>query len=155
MRIDIAAALMAGLFGITGMALAGDGADRVYEGAKVANFALPGQDYRSPGFESLSFWSGPHGQAVVYEYGADHKRFRLRALGPGADGKGFAVGFPNGFVLDVAPLDGALQVSDRAGKYGKTFQWRYEGPVDGRGTFCQPCVDEPDAIGFVREHFMK
>jgi hypothetical protein len=155
MRIDIATALMAGLFAITGVAIAGDGANRVYEEAKVANFALPGHDDRSPGFEGLSFWSGPHGQAVDYEYGPNHKRLRLRTLGPGAGGKGFAVGFPNGFVLDIVPLGGALQVRDRSGRYGKTFQWRYEGPVDGRGTFCQPCVDEPDAIGFVREHFTK
>lgn len=155
MRISIAACLMAGLFAITGMALAGDGTSRVHQDAKVANFAIPGHDYSSPGFESLSFWSGPRGQVVDYEYGANHKRVRLRTLGSSAGGKGFAVRFPNGFVLDVVPQDKGLQVSDRAGKYSKTFEWQYEGPVDGRGTFCQPCVDEPDAIGFVREHFMK
>ncbi len=155
MRIDIAACLAAGLFAIAAPAPARDGANRVDQGARVANFAVPGHDYRSPGFESLSFWSGPQGRSVDYEYGAHHKRLRLRTLGPSADGKGFAVSFPNGFVLDIVPRDDALQVSDRAGTYGKTFEWQYEGPVDGRGTFCQPCVDEPEAMGFVREHFMK
>lgn len=155
MRISITACLVAGLCAVAGTALARDDANRMDQRAKVAHFAVPDRAYHSPGFESLSFWSGPQGRSVDYEYGADHKRLRLRVLGPSVDGRGFAVGFPNGFVLDIVPRDDVLQVRDRGGKYGKTFEWQYEGPVDGRGTFCQPCVDEPEAVGFVREHFMK
>ncbi len=155
MKNSIAACLMAAALAIAGIAFAQDKGSNVYAGAKVANFALPGHDDSSPGFESLSFWSGPHGKAIDYDYGADHKRVRLRAIGPSADGQGFAVRFPNGLVLDVVPQDTALRVSDRNGSYARTFEWKYEGPVDGRGTFCQPCVDEPDAIGFVRTHFMQ
>jgi hypothetical protein len=155
MRINIAICMAAGLLAVAGIAPAQDDGSRVYEDARVANFAVPGHDYSSPGFESLSFWSGPHGQIVDYEYGTEHKRVRLHELGPVAGGKGFAVRFPNGFVLDLVPQGDALQVSDRAGKYSKTFEWKYEGPVDGRGTFCQPCVEKPEAMGFVRDHFMK
>lgn len=155
MKTKITICLMAGLLAMAGLVQAQDKATSVYVDAKVAQFALPGHDYSSPGFESLSFWSGPRGKAIDYEYGADHKRVRLRAIGPGADGQGFAVRFPNGLVLDVVPQDAALQVSDRRGKYSKTFEWKYEGPVDGRGTFCAPCVEESDAIGFVRKHFMQ
>src|SRR3546814_19790485 len=63
--------------------------------------------------------------------------------------------FPNGLVLDVVPQGTALHVSDRSGKYSKTFEWQYEGPVDGRGPFCTPCVEEADAIGFVRRNFIQ
>src|SRR3546814_8705005 len=96
----------------------------------------------SPGFESLSCGSGPHGKAIDYGYGADQKRVRLRAIGPDGSDEGFAVRFPNGLVLDIVPQGTALQVSDRSGNYSKTFEWQYEGPVDGRGTFCTPCVEK-------------
>src|SRR3546814_2365162 len=94
-------------------------------------------------------------KAIDYEYGADQKRVRLRAIGPDGNDEGFAVRFPNGLVLDVVPQGTALHVSDRSGKYSTTFEWQYEGPVDGRGTFCTPCVEEADAIGFVRRNFIK
>src|SRR3546814_10437131 len=92
----------------------------------------------------MSVWSGPHGKAIDYEYGADQKRVRLRAIGPDGSDEGFAVRFPNGLVLDIVPQGTALQVSDRSGNYSKTFEWQYEGPVDGRGTFCTPCVEKAD-----------
>lgn len=155
MKAKIMICLVAGLLAMTGLVHAQDKVASVYVDGKVANFALPGHDYNSPGFESLAFWSGPRGKAIDYEYGADHKRVRLRAIGPGSDGRGFAVRFPNGLVLDVVPQGTALQVSDRGGDYGKTFEWKYQGPVDGRGTFCTPCVEEADAIGFVRKHFIE
>jgi hypothetical protein len=155
MKTKITICLMASLLAMAGLVHAQDKAASVYVDGKVANFALPGHNYSSPGFESLSFWSGPNGKAINYEYGTDHKRVRLRAIGPGTDGQGFAVRFPNGLVLDVVPQGTALQVSDRSGNYSKTFEWKYEGPVDGRGTFCTPCVEEADAIGFVRKHFME
>src|SRR3546814_11784915 len=87
------------------------------------------------------------------EPGADQKRVRLRAIGPDGNDEGFAVRFPNGLVLDVVPQGTALHVSDRSGKYSTTFEWQYEGPVDGRGTFCTPCVEGADAIGYVRRNF--
>jgi hypothetical protein len=155
MKTSIAAGAIALLLAVAGASFAQAATDGVYRDAKVANFALPGQAYDSPGFESLSFWSGPNGKAIDYEYGADQKRVRLRAIGPAAGGDGFAVRFPNGLVLDVVPQGKVLQVSDRKGGYSKTFEWRYEGPVDGRGTFCTPCVEEADAIGFVRGNFAK
>src|SRR3546814_19779268 len=99
------------------MAGLGDAQDKVpsvYVDGKVANFALPGHDYSSPGFESLSFWSGPHGKAIDYEYGADQKRVRLRAIGPDGSDEGFAVRFPNGLVLVTVPQCTALQVGVRS-----------------------------------------
>jgi len=155
MKNSIATGTIALLLAVAGVAFAQAPSDSIHRDAKVANFSLPGHDHDSPGFESLSFWSGPNGKAVDYAYGADHTRVRLRPVGPAESGDGFAVRFPNGLVLDVVPQGKVLQVSDRGGSYSKTFEWKYEGPVDGRGTFCAPCVEEGEAIGFVREHFMK
>lgn len=129
-----------------------DGGD-VYQGAHVANFAVAGQADGAPDFETLSFWSGPGGEAIDYGWGSDGRQVRLQRLAGTSGGHGFAVRFPNGLILDIA-IDGkALLVSDRSGSYRKRFVWRYEGPVDGRGTFCEPCVPEPLAIPFVRENF--
>lgn len=155
MKTSIVTGTIALLLAFAGASIAQAAPGNVRQGGKVANFALPGEGHDSPRFESLSFWSGPNGKTIDYEYGADQQRVSLRAIGPSADGKGFAVKFPNGLVLDVVPRDGALHVSDRDGRYDKTFEWQYEGPVDGRGTFCSPCVEKGDAIGFVREHFME
>lgn len=127
----------------------------VHDGAMVANFAAVVETGDEPGFEQLSFWSGPGGQQVDYFYGADHKRVRLHALGHNAAHRSFAIRFPNGLVLDVAPRKDALLVSDRSGKYRRRFVWLYEGPRDGRGTYCAACVPQGLAISFVRENFMQ
>src|SRR3546814_1205311 len=103
MKAKRVACLAAGLLAMAGLVDAQDKVPSVYVDGKVANFALPGHDYSSPGFESLSFWSGPHGTATDYEYGADHKRVRLRAIGPDSTAEGFVVRFPNGTVLDGGP----------------------------------------------------
>src|SRR3546814_11219629 len=84
MKAKRVACLAAGLLAMAGLVDAQDKVSRVYVEGKVATFALPGHDYRSPGFESLSFLSVPHGQAIYYKYGADQKRLRTRAIGPAA-----------------------------------------------------------------------
>src|SRR3546814_5614747 len=64
MKAKRVACLAAGLLAMAGLVDAQDKVPSVYVDGKVANFALPGHDYSSPGFESLSFWSGPHGKAI-------------------------------------------------------------------------------------------
>lgn len=158
MNIRIAGHVAAALFAFaTTAAPAQDKTDsKVYENGKVANYSVATYDYSSPDFESFSFWNSPKGgNTVDYAYGKGGTRVRLRTLGPNPDGRSFAVQFPNGLVLDLVPQGDVLLVSDRAGKYHKTFEWQYEGPVDGRGTFCQPCVEEAEAMPFVHEHFLK
>src|SRR3546814_7045323 len=149
MKAKRVACLAVCLLAMAGLVDAQDKVPSVYVDGKVANFALPGHDYSSPGFESLSFWSGPHGKAIDYEYGADQKRVRLRAIGPDGSDEGFAVRFPNGLVLDIVPQGTALPVSDRSGDYSKTFESQYEGPVDGSRTFSTPRLEKADPIRFV------
>lgn len=146
--------LTAMILALTSAVQVRDGAD-VHDGAKVANFSVPGQPPGGAGFEKLSFWSGPRGNAVEYAYGSDGKLVRLRLLGRDSSGRSFAVRFPNGLVLDIAADGDELLVSDRSGRYRKRFAWHYEGPIDGRGTFCAACVPEPLAVPLVRENFMQ
>ena len=159
MSVRIAGHVAAALFVFAAMtaAPAQDKTDnKVYENGKVANYSVAAYDYSSPNYESFSFWSSPKdGNAVDYAYGKNGTRVRLRVLGPNSDGRSFAVQFPNGLMLDLVPQGDVLLVADRAGKYHKTFEWQYEGPVDGRGTFCQPCVEDTEAMPFVREHFLE
>ena len=129
-------------------------ASTFFQQAKVANFSIPVTDAASPGFESFAFWSDGSQSHVRYQWGNDGSELALTLLGPSSDGSRFGVSFPNGLVLDIAPTDKGLRVRDRKGRYDKTFGWQYEGPVDGRGTFCAQCVDEQDATAFVREHFL-
>jgi hypothetical protein len=126
-----------------------------YEGARVANFSVVDHGNAAPEFERLSFWSGPHGKIVDYVRGYGGKPIRLKPIGPNADGLSFAIRLPNGLILDVEPRGGGLLVRDRLGRYRNEFVWQYEGPVDGRGTFCTPCVGQKDAVAFVREHFLR
>jgi hypothetical protein len=155
MAVRIVFALFA-LAGANGAHAREKAQSEIYENGRVANFSLPAYDYSSPKFERFSFWSSPNGGRIIdYTYGTGATRVRLHELDPKPDAKSFAVRFPNGLVLDIEPRGDVLLVSDRAGEYHKTFEWQYEGPVDGRGTFCTPCVEEGEAVPFVREHFMK
>jgi hypothetical protein len=137
-------------------AVAAGGTDTAFfQRAQVANYAVRGESYGNPGYEELRLWADRDGATRVrYAWGRDGRELTLRTLGPGADGQGFALGFPNGHVLDVVPQGDALRVRDRKGGYDKVFEWKYEGPVDGRGTFCTPCVEETEAAAFVRRHFL-
>lgn len=94
---------------------------------------------------------------IIYAYGKDRKEVILKSLGV-KDNDGFAqlrLGFPNGLVLELVVRGQELRTSDDAGTYSKTFRWAYEGPVDGRGTFCAPCVEEADAIPFLKSHYFR
>ena len=121
----------------------------------AANFetGTPGQ----ADHEDFSFYLMQDGSKEVhYTYGADWKEVKLRYLGPkpGAE-PAFRVQFPNRLVLEVSVQGESLQVRSADGRYDKTFRWQYEGPVDGRGTFCEPCVEEKEAPGLVTQHFAR
>src|SRR3546814_20890229 len=81
MKAKRVACLAVGLLAMAGLVDAQDKVPSVYVDGKAANFALPGHDYSSQGFASRPFWSGTHGPAIDYTYGADTKRVRPRATG--------------------------------------------------------------------------
>lgn len=132
--------------------------------AKVASFETGG--YGSRDREAISFWTGNGRRTEIsYEYGGD-KTVKLAYLGA-ADCGGkpcFKVGFPNKLVLYVTPGVDTVRLSDTAdalesakpGRYERTLAWQYEGPVDGRGTFCNVCAkDGKDATALLRQFYLK
>ena len=121
---------------------------------RVANFS-----YGEPGtkdFEEFSFWVWEGKQREIkYTYGEDWKQVKLEYLGlEQEDNQGsFNVRFSNGYILNIRTETTSLLVQDENKKYSKNFNWYYEGPIDGRGTFCSPCVESDEAIDFVKEYF--
>ncbi|WP_461101854.1 hypothetical protein [Spirosoma koreense] len=123
---------------------------------QVANYSYgkPGSDT----YEEIGFWVRSNKPSDInYLYGKDRKETKLRYAGKGRlNGEaGFKVRFPNGLTLYVVPKKADLLLSDLAGKYVRRFTWHYEGPVDGIGTFCQPCApDQKAAMNLMRHYFL-
>jgi len=124
---------------------------------KVANYS-----YGDPGkedFEEFSFWVKENKVAEIeYTYGADWKTVTLKYIGidvlNGEDC--FKVKFSNDYILYVIPKETRLKISDFKGNYLKYFYWYYEGPVNGIGTFCEPCAEnENEAMTIIKSYYMK
>lgn len=134
-----------------------------------SNHALPAHDegrvanysYGKGGtkdYEAFSFWIKDRQRGdIVYSYGKDSKEVILtyeRAVT--VDGvHGFEVRFPNGLKLSVLPRGQSLHIVDAKGNYNKVFRWKYEGPVNGIGTFCNECAeDAKEAMEVLNEYFI-
>ena len=129
----------------------------VYGQEKVANYSYGAINTKE--YEEFSFWVKNKKRAeIVYNYGKDLKTVNLTYIGKGTLNNidCFLVQFANGYVLYISPFGYSLKVTDLNGKYNKFFAWKYEGPVDMKGTFCTPCaVDENEAIKLINKYFMK
>jgi hypothetical protein len=115
--------------------------------------------YETAEYEQFSFWVKNNKRAeIYYAYGKDNKELKLKFLEKGIlNGEDcFKVQFPNKHILYIIPTNKRLKVSDLTGKYLKDFDWKYEGPINGIGTFCQPCAeDETAAMKLIKLYFMK
>ncbi|MBF9220706.1 hypothetical protein [Hymenobacter ruricola] len=124
---------------------------------KVASYAAgkPGTDQ----YEELSFWvnDGKRG-GIYYARGKDRNEIKgsyLPKTGM-ANGASFAVRLADNRVLTVIPSGSQLKVADSAKGTPKTFAWKYEGPVNGVGTFCRECAaDEKEAMQLLRSYYLK
>jgi hypothetical protein len=124
---------------------------------KVANFSFGRAGTRI--YERLSFWiDGEKMGDIIYAYGSERKEVKLVYAGKEqvTGAAGFKVKFPNQHTLYIRPRGAGLEVSEAQGRKKKIFQWEYEGPEDGRGTFCAPCVEDARAaIGLVQRYFIE
>jgi hypothetical protein len=145
-----------GVFLLLGFQLTGKA--QKYPDLVVANFSTG--SYGSRDYESLSFWVYQNkNRKIDYSY-RDKKgeilSLELSYLGKFKQGSksGFRVLFPNNLVLRVFLAGDVLEVKAEKGNYFKYFRWQYEGPVDGRGTFCEPCTqDASDAIRLLQDFY--
>lgn len=122
---------------------------------RVANYSTGIYGMRS--YEHFSFGVRDGKPEAFYSYRNADSELPL-IYGGVKDCKGspcFQISFPNGFVLYVRPRGKDLAISDSKGTYSKIFRWEYEGPVNGRGTFCASCAEnEQEAIELIQAHYL-
>ncbi len=129
------------------------------EQQRVANYATGKQGAKS--YEHFSFWvrkNKPDEISYSYVESGRERETKLTYLGKCVlKGEAcFKVQFPNALILYIVPKGYSLKVVDDKGRYTKNFQWEYEGPVNGIGTFCSVCAeDEKAAMKIINTHFMK
>lgn len=126
----------------------------VYKDARVANFVASERMDGSHPAVMLSFWSGPHGEAIDYDSGRGSGPVRLHTVGRTAEGQGLRVRAPDGSIWMLMPSQGVLLLHD-GGPRPRVFLWQYQGPVDGRGTACRQCIPEEGALQFVTDEFVR
>jgi hypothetical protein len=126
---------------------------------RVANYETGKLGTKS--YERFSFWvKDGMPSEVTYGFGRDwyDKEIKPTYAGPVAikGARGFKLQFPNGQLFYVIPQGRVLRITDSSGKYTKIFRWSYEGPVNGRGTYCDPCTQDPkEAIELIRSSYLK
>ena len=125
---------------------------------QVANFSTGKVGTKS--HEHLSFYVKDGAKAdITYAYGKDGrggKEINLEYLGKDTlNGAAvFKIAFPNNQVLYVIPQKTYLKIVDEKGKYNKIFRWEYEGPVNGRGTWCDSCTqDGKKSVALIKKYF--
>jgi len=115
--------------------------------------------YRTQSYEVFDFSiEGEETPKIAYAYGKNVKEVELTLLGADTlnGARCFKVQFPNGLALNLIPTGLKLKVVDGKGKYSKIFEWEYEGPVNGIGTFCERCFsDDKEAMAFIKKYFIK
>lgn len=128
---------------------------------RVANFSYGTTD--SPDFESYSFWVRSNQKSDIgYTYTSKTgttKKLKLKYAGvsPWNGQQAFKIKFPNGLLLYAIPSNGeTLKIVSLDGTYSKIFQWQYEGPVNGIGTWCEPCAqDGKDAVKILKTYYLR
>lgn len=130
-------------------------------GQRVANFSY--KKFNAKDFEAYGFWvNADQVGDINYSYKTpegDIKSMKLEYQGTDVlnGEKAFKVLFPNKLLLYVIPRkNNTLRIASLDGKYSKTFHWLYEGPVKGRGTFCEACTENAEeATKLLKLYYLK
>lgn len=124
---------------------------------QVANYSV--SDYGNPQYEAFSFWINEKNEPFIqYFYGENEKEVKVKYLGKAIIGNVacFKMVLNNNLILYASQEKNKLRVKNTNGTYNKLFNWKYEGPMNGIGTFCQPCTeDEKKSKDFITKYYMK
>lgn len=130
-----------------------------YGQQKTSAFFMAG-NYATPDWEKLTFNTTKSGKGITYSYQKNEEGHKLDVLGTKAVGnqKALMVKIQNTskvyLILRDRKKETVSMVSED-GTYKKTFPLGYEGPIDGRGTYCATCANEPeDAFRLVNSFFL-
>ncbi|GAB3773877.1 hypothetical protein GCM10028818_15840 [Spirosoma horti] len=130
-----------------------------YGQQKTSAFFMVG-NYATPNWEKLTFNTTKSDRGITYSYQKNEEGHKLDVLGTKNVGnqKVLMVKIRNTSRIYLILRDRkkeTLSMVSEDGTYKKTFPLGYEGPVDGRGTYCATCANEPDdAFRLVNSFFL-
>jgi hypothetical protein len=126
-------------------------------GQKVANYFYGKRG--TSAYQHYSFWADKGKPTeIIFNAGTSRSESKVTFKGKATfNGKTcFKMTFPNNKVFYVYPIGIKLAVVNASTKKIETFNWEYEGPVDGRGTFCEVCAqDEKEAMTLIKASYLK
>ncbi len=117
--------------------------------------------FGSKNYEHLTFYVvNGRREKILYSHGRSGRAKEIELTNLGVETKGgrksLKVRFPNNLILLITPLGNTLRVTNEKGDYRKVFSWEYEGPVDGRGTWCDSCTQNGrESVKLVKTYFLK
>ena len=116
-------------------------------------------DYASPNWEKLTLDNTKSGQQMTYAYKQHETGIRLEPIGKKRlDGQTVVLvrmaGVGQIYQIRRDRAGQTLIMTSQDGRYRKTFTLGYEGPVNGVGTYCESCANEPaEALKLVDAYF--
>ncbi|QJD81289.1 hypothetical protein HH216_08435 [Spirosoma rhododendri] len=125
---------------------------------KTSAFFMVG-DCASPDWEKLSFEKTKAGSVLTYAYKQHEDGVRLQPVGvKSVNGQRVLLvrmpGVSQPYMIRRDRAGERLVMTSQDGRYRKLFKLGYEGPVNGVGTFCETCANEPaDAFRLVDAYF--
>jgi hypothetical protein len=106
-------------------------------------------NYANSRWEKLVFDLTNNGKEITYSFLKKADGLRLQVLGTKYIGAAKVLmtripGYPKLFYIIRDRKGKRIIMKSSDGKFNKAFPLGYEGPVNGRGTYCGSCANEPD-----------
>ncbi|ADB40002.1 hypothetical protein [Spirosoma linguale] len=119
-----------------------------YSQGKTYAFFMIG-NYAYPNWEKIEFNFTGDGRHITYSYRKNERGHKLEVIGNKYVGNQKALmvrirSFNKIYLIFRDRRKESLLMVSEDGTYKKRFPLGYEGPVDGRGTYCDICANEPD-----------
>lgn len=125
---------------------------------KTSAFFMVG-NYASPDWEKLTFSRTKAGTVLTYAYKQREDGVRLQPVGSKSEaGQRLLLvripGIGQPYTIRRDKAGERLIMTSQDGRYRKLFKLGYEGPINGAGTYCATCSNEPaDAFRLVDAYF--
>ncbi len=125
---------------------------------KTSAFFMVG-NHASPDWEKLAFSKTKAGTVLTYAYKQREDGVRLQPVGSRSEAGQQVLlvripGISQPYTIRRDRAGERLIMTSQDGRYRKLFKLGYEGPVNGVGTYCATCANEPaDAFRLVDAYF--
>ena len=115
-------------------------------------------NYTYPEWEKLEFDFTDEGREITYSYRKNESGHKLMVLGTKyvRNQKVLMVRIPKYnkiYLIFRDRKNSRILMTSEDNTYKKYFSLGYEGPVDGRGTYCDSCANEPDEAFYILDSF--